>query len=83
MEKNGERLQSALDGARERLACLEEKTAFRAALFTLLLLFAFALMWRLTALTPLMMDDYDYSVSWSTGELVSDPLDVLDRKSVV
>lgn len=36
--------------------------------FLAALLLIFAMMWALNACTPLMMDDYDYSFSWATGE---------------
>ena len=38
---------------------------------------SFALMLALNAQTPLMMDDYDYSFSWSTGERLSGLADIL------
>lgn len=76
-----ERLEKALRGGsarvRARLSRMEGREAFRAAAFALTLLFAFLLMWRLTALTPLEMDDYDYRVDWSTGEPVASLSDVL------
>lgn len=40
----------------------------RRTFFMLLLAAVFALMFFLNAHTPLMMDDFDYSFSWSTGE---------------
>ena len=49
----------------------------RRGLFALLLLAIFAQMLALNAHTPLMMDDYDYSFSWSTGRLVAGAADVL------
>ena len=49
----------------------------RRALFALLILGIFAQMLLLNAHTPLMMDDYDYSFSWSTGERLNGVWDVL------
>ena len=49
----------------------------RRGLFAALLLAIFLQMLLLNAHTPLMMDDYDYSFSWSTGERLDGVLDVL------
>ena len=49
----------------------------RRAAFFAALLFLFAGMWWLNAHTPLMMDDYDYSFSWATGEPLAGLVDVL------
>ena len=49
----------------------------RRGLFAALLLAIFLQMFLLNAHTPLMMDDYDYSFSWSTGERLDGVLDVL------
>ena len=46
-------------------------------LFLCCLVLSFALMLALNAQTPLMMDDYDYSFSWSTGERLNGVWDVL------
>ena len=46
-------------------------------LFLCLLAASFALMLALNVRTPLMMDDYDYSFSWSTGERLSGLADIL------
>lgn len=46
-------------------------------LFLCCLVLSFALMLSLNAQTPLMMDDYDYSFSWSTGERLSGLGDIL------
>jgi len=43
----------------------------------LLLIGIFALMLLLNVHTPLMMDDYDYSFSWSTGERLAGVRDIL------
>ena len=47
------------------------------ALLLFHLLLIFVLLFRLTSLTPLLMDDYDYSFSWATGERLSGIGDVL------
>ena len=52
-------------------------TRARQGLFALILLAIFAQMLVLNAHTPLMMDDYDYSFSWSTGERIDGIADVL------
>ena len=48
----------------------QNKRRNRAVFFLLLLLIAVPI-YLLNAHTPLMMDDYDYSFSWATGELLS------------
>lgn len=62
---------------RQILARLEEKTAFRACVFAVLLMLMAGTMLLLNAHTPLQMDDYDYSFSWSTGKPLSGVADVL------
>ena len=62
---------------RQILARLEEKTAFRACVFAALLMLMAGTMLLLNAHTPLQMDDYDYSFSWSTGKPLSGVADVL------
>ena len=52
-------------------------TRARQGLFALILLAILAQMLVLNAHTPLMMDDYDYSFSWSTGERIDGIADVL------
>ena len=47
---------------------LEGGEGTRGALFFLLLALIGACMFLLNVHTPLQMDDYDYSISWSTGE---------------
>ena len=59
------------------LTGLEEKTAFRACVFALLLILMAGTMFVLNVHTPLQMDDYDYSFSWSTGRPLSGGADVL------
>lgn len=52
------------------------------ALFTVLLLAAIgAGMFLLNAHTPLMMDDYDYSFSWSSGERLAGIADILSSQA--
>ena len=53
------------------------------ALCTVLLLAVIGVtMFLLNAHTPLMMDDYDYSFSWSTGERISGVSDILASQAV-
>ena len=52
-----------------------EKRRRAAALLVLLLIFAGMLL--LNRHTPLMMDDYDYSFSWHTGERLSGIGDII------
>ena len=53
------------------------------ALCTVLLLAVIGVtMFLLNAHTPLMMDDYDYSFSWSTGERLSGVSDILASQAV-
>ena len=76
-----ERMEARLDAAIERLEALllraQAKKRVRAVLFMSILLCIFAMMFLLNAHTPLMMDDYDYSISWSTGEPVAGLFDVI------
>ena len=55
----------------------ERGQRMRCGVFMLLLLAIFAQMLLLNIHTPLMMDDYDYSFSWCTGERLSGAADVL------
>ena len=66
-----------MSGAKRFLMRLEEKTAFRACVFAALLMLMAGTMFLLNAHTPLQMDDYDYSFSWSTGKPLSGVADVL------
>jgi len=59
------------------LARMEENRYFRAAVFALLLAAIGMIMLLLNIHTPLMMDDYDYSFSLSTGERIQNVLDVV------
>ncbi|MBQ8618913.1 MAG: hypothetical protein IJ418_15575 [Clostridia bacterium] len=47
------------------------------AVFLLLIVFIAALMFLLNSQTPLMMDDYDYSFSWATGERLAGVGDII------
>lgn len=66
-----------MNRARDFLAGMEEKTAFRACVFAAILVLMAATMFLLNAHTPLQMDDYDYSFSWSTGKPLAGVADVL------
>ena len=55
----------------------EDSERVRFAVFIALLLLIAAIMLLLNAHTPLQMDDYDYSYSWSTGEPLNGVKDVL------
>ena len=48
----------------------------------LLMIGIFVLMLVLNAHTPLMMDDYDYSFSWSTGDRLSGIADIVRSQAV-
>lgn len=63
--------------ARQLLARLEEKTVFRACVFAAILALMAATLFLLNLHTPLQMDDYDYSFSWSTGKPLAGVTDVL------
>ncbi len=54
----------------------------RACIFVALLFGIFVLMFLLNRHTPLQMDDYDYRISWSTGEPVDGFMDVLASQAV-
>ena len=66
-----------MNRARDFLAGMEEKTAFRACVFAAILVLMAATMFLLNVHTPLQMDDYDYSFSWSTGKPLAGVADVL------
>ena len=76
------RLDAAENGARAWLERLEAREGVRRAIFLLLLALIGCVMLLLNAHTPLMMDDYDYSFSWSTGERVSGLVDVIASQAV-
>lgn len=56
---------------------VESHARVRMVLFILLLLLIGGIMLLLNMHTPLMMDDYDYSFSWATGERIGGVTDVL------
>ena len=56
---------------------VEGHARVRMVLFFALLLMIGGVMYLLNAHTPLMMDDYDYSFSWATGERIGGIADVL------
>lgn len=56
---------------------VESHARVRMVLFILLLLLIGCIMLLLNMHTPLMMDDYDYSFSWATGERIGGVTDVL------
>ena len=66
-----------MNRARQFLARLEEKTAFRACVFAAILALMAGTLFLLNLHTPLQMDDYDYSFSWSTGKPLAGVADVL------
>ena len=76
------RLDAAADSARGGLEHLEAHEGVRRAIFLLLLALIGCVMLLLNAHTPLMMDDFDYSFSWSTGERVSGLADVIASQAV-
>jgi len=51
------------------------------ACFVILLACIAVLVFALNAHTPLMMDDYDYSFSWSTGERLDGIADIIDSQA--
>ena len=56
---------------KEMLEDVEGHARVRMVLFFAQLLLIGAVMFLLNMHTPLMMDDYDYSFSWATGERIS------------
>ena len=66
-----------MNRARQFLARLEGKTAFRACIFAVILALMAGTLFLLNLHTPLQMDDYDYSFSWSTGKPLAGVADVL------
>ncbi len=74
MQRKAKAVWQATEGF---LARLEENKAVRRAIFLLLLIWIAGIMLLLNRHTPLMMDDYDYSFSWSTGERITGLTDVI------
>lgn len=71
-------MRKEMSGKIHKWLCgLEERTILRAAIFAGILALAAGVMLLLNLHTPLMMDDYDYSFSWATGERLSGFADVL------
>lgn len=63
--------------AKRFLENVEGHARVRMVLFFAALLLIGGVMLLLNIHTPLMMDDYDYSFSWSTGERISGPMDII------
>ena len=70
-------MQQRLDVARAWLGRMETREGVRRAIFLLLLALISGVMLLLNVHTPLMMDDYDYSFSWSTGERIAGLADIV------
>lgn len=70
------------EGVARLCARLEASAWARGAVFALLLVAIGACMYILNGHTPLQMDDYDYSISWSTGEPVAGIADVIASQAV-
>lgn len=70
-ERALQRLTGVMQWGNRALMRLEEKKTMRAAGFAALLVVIAAGMFLLNLHTPLMMDDYDYSFSWSTGQRIA------------
>ena len=77
MDKMKKGLSALCLRARQLLERMEENPRLRACLFGALLALIGATMFLLNAHTPLQMDDYDYRISWSTGQPVSGLADVI------
>ena len=54
----------------------QSRRAQKVALFAVLFFIA-ASLWLMNAHTPLQLDDYDYSVSWATGERIASLQDII------
>ncbi len=63
--------------AEEGLARIERGAFGRGVVFGLLLAMIGATMYLLNVHTPLMLDDYDFMISWATGERLSGLADIL------
>lgn len=61
---------------------LEEHVIVRGVIFGMLLVLIGGIIFFLNVHTPMMMDDYDYSFSLSTGDRIANPLDVLSSQVV-
>ena len=70
-------MQRRVDAAMDWLGRMEAREGVRRAIFLLVLALIGCVMLLLNAHTPLMMDDYDYSFSWSTGERVAGLADII------
>ena len=81
MQKLIERVTSKGTAAAAIIRCILERTEghkrVRMVLFFVLLALIGGVMLLLNLHTPMMMDDYDYSFSWATGEPVSGLADVI------
>ncbi|MDO5378667.1 MAG: DUF6056 family protein [Clostridia bacterium] len=64
-----------------RLERFEARASVRRVLFIGVLLLTGALVYGLNLHTPLMMDDYDYSFSWKTGQPLSGIADVFSSQA--
>ena len=78
--------QEIAKSASEKLLALfarcEEDTRMQSVCFFVLLVIIGGIMLLLNAHTPLMMDDYDYSFSWATGERLAGISDVMRSQAV-
>ena len=81
MQKLSERVKTTASAVAARvnrlLESAEGHTHVRMVLFFALLALIGGVMFLLNSHTPLMMDDYDYSFSWATGERLSGLGDVI------
>jgi len=78
--------QGIAKSASEKLLALfarcEEDTRMQSVCFFVLLVIIGCIMLLLNAHTPLMMDDFDYSFSWATGERLAGIGDVMRSQAV-
>jgi len=76
------RAAGCLDAVSGLLSRLEGSERFRAAVFFVLMLCIGVSMYLLNVHTPVMLDDFDYAISWSTGEVLSGIADVIASQVV-
>lgn len=68
---------NALAWGEGKLCALEKKALVRGGIFLGLLVLIGGIMYLLNVHTPLILDDYDYMISWATGKPLKDFADVI------
>lgn len=82
MKSIARKAQAVYGWAENAAAKLEDRVGFRAILFFVLLALMALSVYLLNVNMPLILDDYDFIYSWSTGEKVSGFADVIRSQMV-